>query len=211
MLAAIATIGTLSGLYEWQSRRLIMEAETRADLQLVQTLGNMLWPRHGSFIQIATSMSKEQLVQHPEQALLLDSVRYVLRDSPVLKVKIFAPKTGVTLFSTEAKQVGDNKHDSQGLIAALKGEKNAELTHRESFNAIGGVVKNRDVVASYIPFYENGRTPNGSPEMILEVYSDVTELLLSHTKNLYCVGCVGCIVIDVRSNFLFRSTNFTIA
>jgi diguanylate cyclase (GGDEF)-like protein len=182
-LAAVATIGTLSGFFEWHSRRLIIEAETRSDLQLVQTLGNMLWPKHGSFIQLAKTLPKEQLAQRPEQALLFESVRTAVRDSPVLKVKIFAPKTGLTLFSTEAKQIGDNKHGSAGLLAAIKGEKNAELSHRESFNAISGVVKNRDLVASYIPFYENGTSRDASPDMIIEIYTDVTALISSHATS----------------------------
>jgi diguanylate cyclase (GGDEF)-like protein len=183
IVAAVATIGTLSGFYEWHSKRLIIEAETRADLQLVQTLGNMLWPKHGAFIQLAKSLPKEQLSQRPEQTLLFDSVRTAVRDSPVLKVKIFAPKTGLTLFSTEAKQIGDLKHGSVGLMAAIRGEKNAELSHRKTFNGISGVVINRDLVASYIPFYENGRPRDGSPEMILEIYTDVTELIASNATS----------------------------
>jgi diguanylate cyclase (GGDEF)-like protein len=183
VLATVATIATLSVFYEWHSRRLIIEAERRSNLQFVQTLGNILWPKHGSFINVAKTLPKEQLTQRPEQTLVLESVRSALRDSPVLKVKIFAPTTGLTLFSTEARQIGDDKHGSAGLMAAINGEKNAELNHRETFNAISGVVKNRDLVASYIPFHENGKNGKGPPDMIIEIYTDVTELISSHATS----------------------------
>jgi diguanylate cyclase (GGDEF)-like protein len=180
VIATSVTLGTLLGLHEWHSRRLIVEAESRANLQMVQTLGNIIWPKHSEFIQRAKTLPKDQLAAQPEQAKLLETVRSAVRESPVMKVKIFDPKTAITIFSTEAKQIGDNKHGSPGLIAALAGEKNAELTFREKFNALNGVVTNRDLFASYVPFYESGRRPDGSPDMIIEIYTDVTDLLISH-------------------------------
>jgi diguanylate cyclase (GGDEF)-like protein len=210
-LATLITIGTLLSLYEWHSRRLIMEAETRSDLQFVQTLGNLLWTKHSAFIEVAKNLSKDQLRARPEQAQLFDTVKSAVHDSHVLKVKIFAPGTAVTLFATEAAQIGDSKHGSSGLQAALRGEHNAELTHRDTFNAIFGVIKNRDVVASYIPFYQSGRPRAGQPDMIVEVYTDVTGLVDSHkasrTQIILVLGGALSLIYAVIFVFGRRATS----
>jgi diguanylate cyclase (GGDEF)-like protein len=183
-IATLFTIFSLVALYEWHGRGLLVQNQSRSSLHIVQTLGNVVWPQHGEFITTAITLPNEQLSKRAEQLQLMKTILNSVRDLPVLKVKIFAPKTGITLFSTELKQIGSSKHESEGLISARSGVQHSTLEHKRTFAAIDRVVLNRDIVASYVPFYSQGsRVGMANPDMIMEVYLDVTDALSQHKAN----------------------------
>jgi diguanylate cyclase (GGDEF)-like protein len=184
LVAAIATVGALIGLYEWQGSRLLVAAETRSDTQTVRTLGNVLWPNYGSFLAEASGLSKDELNSRPEQSAIYSEILSATRDLPILKVKLFSALTGQVLFSTEAKQIGDLGHASTALEVARSGKETSEITFRKSFNGIRGVLQDRHVVATYAPYYPNGSNESGtSPSIIVEIYSDVTDRVQSHRNS----------------------------
>jgi diguanylate cyclase (GGDEF)-like protein len=183
-MVATATIASLLGLYEWQGQRLLVAAETRSDMKTVRALGNALWPVHGKFIQSVGKMTTEELRNDPNQAALLQSVKGAVRELQVLKVKLFSPLDGRVVFSTEFKQIGDVNAHSLALLEALKGKESSDLSHREKFNSIDGVIFNRDVVGTYVPYYAEGRSGiDTKPSMIVEIYSDVTDRLNEHKNS----------------------------
>ncbi len=51
----------------------------------------------------------------------------------VVKVKIYNPQ-GLTVFSTQADQIGADQSANAGILKALSGDVASELTHRDSFN-----------------------------------------------------------------------------
>ncbi|MGH7929772.1 MAG: sensor histidine kinase, partial [Candidatus Binatia bacterium] len=112
----------------------------------------------------------------------------------VVKVKIYDLK-GRTVFSTEAKQIGENKASNAGFLAAQSGDVISEITHRDTFSAFEGVIENRDLISSYIPI-RRGRS--GLPvEAVFELYQDITPLLkrLEETQRLLTLGVIvvlGC-------------------
>jgi diguanylate cyclase (GGDEF)-like protein len=184
LVAAIATVGALIGLYEWQGSRLLIAAETRSDIQTVRTLGNVLWPNFGSYLVEASSLSKDELNSRPEQLAIYGEILSATRDLPILKVKLFSAQTGQVLFSTEAKQIGDLDHASMALAVARSGREMSEITFRKSFNGIRGVLQDRHVVATYAPYYPNRTSETGiSPAIVVEIYSDVTDRVQSHRNS----------------------------
>jgi diguanylate cyclase (GGDEF)-like protein len=205
-LVATVTIASLLGLYEWQGQNLLVAAETRSDTQTVRALGNVLWPTHGQFIQSATQLSAENLRQHPQQMALLDAVKVAVRELPVLKVKIYSPQDGRIVFSTEAKQIGEITDHSAGLQAARVGVESSDLSHRPKFNSINGPVFNRDLVGTYVPYYANGKkSPEDKPSMIVEIYSDATDRLVSHRESRLKVvlGVSGTLLLLYLGVYLF--------
>src|SRR3972149_4856989 len=90
----------------------------------------------------------------------------------VIKVKIYNLE-GMTVFSTQESQIGEDKSENAGFLAALNGGFASELTHRDTFSAFEGEIEDRDVISSYVPIQRG----DASVEGVFEIYDDVTPLL----------------------------------
>ena len=95
-------------------------------------------------------------------------VRKFSRNTDVIKVKIFDLQ-GLTLYSSEPRQIGEDKSTTSGFISARAGQAVSELTFRDSFASFQGDVLGRSLVSSYVPVNLGGRL-----EGIVEIYTDRT-------------------------------------
>lgn len=162
--------GTLGFIYWDWSYETLKARETEANVNLTRALSNDLWSRYAEFISNASTLSREELQTHPRNAQLRNELIHKLRGLRVAKVKIYN-LDGLTVFSTEAGQIGESKQDNAGFQLARAGGVASEITYRNQFSHYDQIIENRNVLSSYIPLRRSESSP---VEGVFEVYSDVT-------------------------------------
>jgi signal transduction histidine kinase len=170
--AIVVTAGV--ALYYGSRHNSLDDLQTMAErnnVALTQAFSNAIWPKYSGFIKSARTIDTEALRKHPTTARLREDTIRQMNGIAVLKVKIY-DLSGLTAFSTEADQIGDDKSGNAGFLSARNGHIVSELSHRDKFSAYEQEISDRDVLASYIPIVRGAGI-----EGVLEVYYDLTELL----------------------------------
>ena len=179
VLVAIA----LGVLYRSIAVQTLIEQQTQSNVFLTQSLSNSLWPKYADFVSHAASIPAHELALHAEVASLRQDVLQKIRGLHVVKVKIY-DMSGLTVYSTEPKQIGEHKAGNAGFEMAKIGEVKSDLVFRNHFSATEQIIENRNLLSSYIPVR---RIPGGPVEGVFEIYSDVTPLVAEVERTQYTV------------------------
>lgn len=188
---------------EQTARRSLVAAQEAANVNLTQFFANTLWDSHfAPFTALTRTISLDRCraiasggnpppaaAANPRQecfaeiglkikslpgfAALDQRATASMRNSNVFKIKVYDLR-GLTVYSSDHRNIGEDKIDNAGWRAAAAGRAASELTHRDHFSAFEGIVENRDLISSYIPVRRGG-----AKEVVgvFEIYADVTPLL----------------------------------
>jgi diguanylate cyclase (GGDEF)-like protein len=148
----------------------LVDHETRSNVALTAVFSNSVWPRYRD--TIAEDPARDARAP-PSSAGLDVEVRRLMRGSAVMKVKIY-DLSGITVYSSDPSQIGEDKSTNSGFLAARAGRAASDVTFREEFDAFEGRRNDLDLVSSYIPIRSPG---SGEVDAVFEVYSDVTALM----------------------------------
>lgn len=143
-----------------------------ANATVTKMLANDVYPRIAKQLALEGNVPSKPLTG--DDFLETDRlIRQVIFGTDIMKVKIYDLK-GMTLYSTETNQIGQDQYKNPSLTAAYQGEIGTQITHRGKFHAADGEVYDRDLVSSYVPL----RNKAGSVIGVAEIYTDRTPLLI---------------------------------
>src|SRR3989338_111876 len=191
-ITSFIAIGVVAALLGMFYRRIavgnLLELGESNNVALTQSLANDLWLQFAPFVTSVSGLNGDQLRAHPVTSVLRKAVQMHMSGIPVVKIKIYN-LSGLTVFSTEEKQIGEDKSNNAGYLSARSGKVASELTHRDTFSAFEQTIENRDLISSYIPVR---RSEGGSVEGVFELYYDVTPFLqkIKQTQEVVVIGVV---------------------
>jgi len=153
------------------STQLNRMAEDR-NVAMTQVFRNALWQEFAPLVNEAAGQTPDMLRRQVMERGLLAKTATLMRDSEAIKVKVYNLE-GLTVFSSDPKQIGEDKRTNPGFISAAAGNVASELTHRNQFDAFEKSMSDIDVISSYVPILDQGRLVG-----VFEVYQDVTPFVL---------------------------------
>jgi diguanylate cyclase (GGDEF)-like protein len=191
LVAVIAVTVALSWFYRRLAFDALVETETRSNVALTKAFANSIWPSYAAFVGQAGTLPAADLPQRDEIRQLRRDLKLLAQGLDVVKVKVYDTR-GLTVFSTDARQIGQDKRANTGFRAALGGTAASEITYRDHFDAWEGEITDRNIIATYVPV----RIQEAAPvEAVMEVYSDVTPLVakLGRTQIQIVAGVIGAL------------------
>jgi signal transduction histidine kinase len=186
LAAFVIVVIILGAFYRQLAINDLIALRESSNAALTQTFANSLWPKFEQFVMNASELPPEQLAEAPEIDDLYAAVLAQMDGLSIIKIKVYN-LDGLTVFSTEAAQIGQDKSANTGYLSARSGQVATELTHRDTFSAFEGIIEDRDVISSYVPIVREG-TIKG----VFEIYDDVTPLLhrIEDTQRNLSIGVI---------------------
>lgn len=151
----------------------LINSEERNNVALTQLLANSVWPKFHDFLISAGKLTGDQIRTHPKTSFLNKYINDQVKDLDVIKIKIYN-LDGMTLFSSDFKQIGDSKKTHKSFIKAKNGFVISKLSFRDKIYAKEELIQNRNIIASYIPVKIGSKN---TIEGVFEVYKDVTQII----------------------------------
>jgi diguanylate cyclase (GGDEF)-like protein len=176
----------------------LLKVQNEANLDLTRAFSNSIWKKYASFFDRSSDIPKHEIIKQPEVAELENDLKRQMRGVRVVKIKVYN-KNGLTVFSTDPNQIGEDKSKNQGFIGALNGEVKNEISFRDKFDAFDMVIEDRNLLSSYIPVYYG---PKNEIVAVFELYSDITTLLEEINESELKTVALGSILMLVLYAFL---------
>jgi len=180
LLSALLLLATAVGLSlfyrSWAVEQMEAEAE-QSNVSAARLLANSLLNWNPEILSRLGAYPPDQLAAQPEVFDLAAHIGALVRQAPIIKVKIY-DLDGHTLFSTDRHEIGQDEDDDEGVVAAGKGVVASELVHANTMDAFEGQISDRDIISSYVPIHNvTGQGAGSAGGMVIgvfEVYADVT-------------------------------------
>jgi signal transduction histidine kinase/ActR/RegA family two-component response regulator len=176
----LAIVGAISLALAWwltwtlakeTSHRSVQESTQASNVSLTRAFSNNAWLGIRPLLPPEDATPK-QARQNPYTDQIDEHVRRFSKGTDIVKIKIFN-LSGLTVYSSEADQIGEFKSNTPGFLQAAWGKSFSETVFRETFNGMDGVTHDNHLISSYVPIEQDGNV-----EAVVEVYTDRT-----HTVN----------------------------
>ena len=177
-------------IYREESAQLQRMAEAR-NVATTHIFHNALWRDFAQLTLPGIETTPSALRQLAEHYGLHDKVAGLMRNSEIVKVKVYN-LDGLTVYSSDPKQTGEDRRTNPGFMAAAVGRVTTELTHRNEFDAFEGMLTDLDIIYSYVPVHDGQRIVG-----VFEVYQDVTPFIkgVEQTRSSVWYTVLGVLAI----------------
>src|SRR5688572_2950734 len=195
----VAVVVALSLLHRGLLFDSLVESEAHANVALTKTFANAIWPSHAAFVVRAATLERATLAGRPEVAALDRDLRRLSDGLAVVKVKIY-DLNGLTVYSTDPRQIGETAANKPGYLRARDGYPSSKISYRQRLDSWEGALAERHIVETYVPVHVYDAAP---VEAVLEVYNDVTELVQANQRSQWKIlaavlGAMAVIYIVVQ-------------
>ncbi len=150
------------------SRNGIIDSTEAANVALTKVFVNEQWKVIRPLLPPPGQRDPQTLKARAENAAIDHIVRAFSAGTDLLKVKIY-DLGGMTIYSSDPRQIGEDKSGNPGIISARAGAPKSELTFRGKFGAFDGEVHDRNLISSYLPAVFGNQI-----EAVVETYTDRT-------------------------------------
>ncbi len=151
----------------------VLEMGESGNITLAQLYANSLWPRFSSYVKSVSGLSGDALRARSETSQIHQASSKLAKDLPVLKLKIYDVH-GLTVYSSELRQIGEDKSKNSGYMSVVsEGKPASKLSRKGTFSAFSGVMSDVALVETYIPIQND----EGRLEGVFELYSNVTPIV----------------------------------
>ena len=170
-VAIVVATAILIVVYENIAKSDMIASVEQQNVFLGKSIANSIWPQFEGFLR--TFADADALRSRPEIQALNEALLLLTKNLPVLRVKSYN-LDGLTVYSSEASQIGSDGHENPRLRFVLDESLPAsEQAYKQEFTAFRGIVFDRDLVETYVPI----TSEDGSVEAVFELYTDVTPLI----------------------------------
>jgi diguanylate cyclase (GGDEF)-like protein/PAS domain S-box-containing protein len=174
LVAFLVAAALLGYVFRALSIDSIVKGYERQHVNLAQVISNEMWDdAFGPLAMAVAGKSVAEIQATPQIPRIHRKVVMLLSGSKIFKIKVYDLR-GMTIYSSETKQIGEDKSANAGVIDALRGLNSSELSHRNRFSAFEGEVLDRDLIETYVPRLDPA---SGKVIGILEIYGDATDVL----------------------------------
>lgn len=156
----------------------ITQTTQSSNLTITKLFINNVYPEISDIVRLRENPNPKVGLSDQELNNVDTVIRNFMFGTDILKIKLYSTN-GMTVYSTEQSQIGDDKSKNKGFLSALKGKAGSQITHRGKFSAIDGEVFNKDLVSSYLPI----RDKIGSVIGVAEIYTDRTPSIAKAKSN----------------------------
>lgn len=180
LVLILLAAGGLGLLYRALSLHQMRELAESRNVAMARVFENALHSSLEQLINASVGRDTSFLRQSKEVGELRQSAAGLMHDTAVIRVKIYS-RLGMTVFSTDPAQIGEDRLGNAGFRSAMGGRVLSELIHRNTLDSFEGRRANVDVLSSYIPVLGADHSVVG----VLELYQDVTPFIAQLRRSFW--------------------------
>ena len=194
LVAFVAVAFLLGYIFRTLSIEGMLSGYQNEHVNQAQVLANEMWDEDfGPLVLAMAGKSAVEIQAAPQIPAIHKRVLTLLSGTKIFKIKVYDLR-GMTVYSTELEQIGEDKSKNAGVIDGLRGLNSSLLVHQDQFSAFEGEVQSRDLVETYVPRFDSAL---GTVIGVLEIYGDATYVLaeIGKRQRYMVVSVVGLLAL----------------
>lgn len=191
LIAVLLVAFALASFHAWKAQSALAEQGERKNAAQVRLLLNQLDTNERSALDALLQTKERPTVEAPAVKDMLQIFARSVTGTTIVKLKLYNT-SGLTVFSSETRQIGEERAGYPGFVAALDGVSTSQLSLRESFESFFGTLHAVAVIGTYLPIRDSASKVVG----VIEVYDDVTDLLATISRNRWEVFGLSAVLMS---------------